>query len=216
MVSIEEYAQAWLSGKVCLHPTDTVPGLSFNPHLPLAEQNFIALKARSAGKSPISLISSYEVAARCWQTLPGAWEEILRSLWPSALSVVWKASTKCPKSLIAADGTCGLRMPEWTGDTVWMHQLLVRLNSPFPSSSVNVSGEPSANDWNSALAFLKDKPNVFLPKLTPRQVESQLEKTFTPSTVIRLEEDGSWGMIREGVLSRSAIKKKWEQYAKRS
>ena len=216
MVSIEEYADAWLSGNVCLHPTDTVPGLSFNPHLALAEQNFIALKARTPDKSPISLISSWEVSARCWRPLPGSWEDILRNLWRSTLSVVWLASAKCPKPLIAADGTCGLRMPEWTQDTAWMHQLLVRLNSPFPSSSVNQSGQPGAIDWISAVAFLKGRDGVYVPKLTPRQIESHQERSLSPSTVIRLEEDGSLDIIREGVLSRGAIKKKWEQYAKRS
>ena len=216
MVSIEDYANAWLAGKVCLHPTDTVPGLSFNPHQTRAEESFIALKGRTPGKSPISLIASWEVASRCWRPLPGRWEEILRDLWPSPLSVVWQASAKCPTPLIAADGTACLRMPEWTQDSAWMHTLLVRLNSPFPSSSVNLSGNPGLNDWNAALAFLKDKDNVYAPRLTPRQIESYAERPQKPSTVIRIEEDGSWDIVREGMLTRSAIHKKWEQHAKRT
>jgi len=217
MVSIDEYAAAWTSGKVCLHPTDTLPGLSFNPHSPVAEQNFVNLKNRPSDKSPISLITSWEVATRYWQTLPKTWEEILRDLWPSSLSVIWKASDTCPKALIHADGTCGLRMPEWSQETAWMHTLLVRLNSAFPSSSVNLSGQPGANDWASALAFLEDKgPDIYIPKLTPRQIEWHQDRSLAPSTVIRIEDDGTWNVVREGVLSRFAIKKKWEQHAKRS
>ncbi len=216
MVSIDEYAGAWMSGKVCLHPTDTLPGLSFNPNSPAAEQAFLALKHRPAEKSPISLISSWEQASRYWQTLPTAWHEILRDLWPSSLSVIWKASEKCPKSLIAADGSCGLRMPEWTKDTAWMHQVLIRLNTAFPSSSVNRSGEPSATDWAAAVALVQDLgPNIYIPRFMPRPVEWH-QSSAAPSTLIRIEEDGGWTILREGVLSRFAIQKKWEQHAKRS
>lgn len=217
MLAIEEYAAAWLSGKVCLHPTDTLPGLSFNPHSALGEQNFVALKSRPLDKSPISLISSWDVAARCWKPLPGSWEEVLRHLWPSSLSVIWEASDQCPKALVAKDGSCSLRMPEWSPENSWMRRLLLRLDAPFPSSSVNRSGQPAIEDWSSALAFLEDQGDkAYIPQLTQRQTEWHSQRPPAPSTLIRIAADGGWTILREGALSRDSIQRKWEQHAKRS
>jgi tRNA A37 threonylcarbamoyladenosine synthetase subunit TsaC/SUA5/YrdC len=214
MVPIEDFINAWLSGKVCLHPTDTLPGLSFNPRLEQAEANFIAVKDRSPEKSPISLVASWDLVARTWQPLPGRWPEMLKSLWPSSLSVIWKASADCPKPLLASDGSCGLRMPDWSEDKIWMQELLVKLDAAFPSSSVNRSGEPAISDWATAAKFLETSgQSIYVPPLEP--VAENILKN-KPSTLIRIAEDGSWELLREGAVSADTIHKTWDLYAKRS
>jgi tRNA A37 threonylcarbamoyladenosine synthetase subunit TsaC/SUA5/YrdC len=215
MKSIEEFIRAWTLGKVCLHPTDTLPGLSFNPRSAAAEANFIAVKERSPEKSPISLVASWDLVARSWQPLPGYWEEILKSLWPSSLTVIWKASKDCPTALLAGDGTSALRMPDWSEDKLWMRDLLLELDEAFPSSSVNRSGDPAISDWAEAATFLKASgQDIFVPSLDRLKAGADIKNK--PSTLIRIEEDESWTLLREGAVSADTIHKTWELYAKRS
>lgn len=213
MTTIEEFISAWSAGKVCLHPTDTLPGLSFNPRSKAAEANFIAVKERSPEKSPISLVASWDLALRCWQPLPGRSAEILKNLWPSSLSVIWKASGDCPKPLLASDGSCGLRMPDWSADKIWMRDMLLQLDAAFPSSSVNRSGDPAIADWDLAAEFLQASGQSFYVPPIERSAGNVGKK---PSTLIRIEDDGSWTLLREGAVSADTIHKTWDLYAKRS
>ena len=52
--SKKEFVRNWQQGLVCLRPTDTLPGLSFNPASPSAKQTLFALKNRDESKTCIS------------------------------------------------------------------------------------------------------------------------------------------------------------------
>ena len=215
------FAEAWVKGRVCLHPTDTLLGLSFNPHSLIGAQNFASIKSRAPDKSPISLIANWDLAVRTWKPLPGPWSQVLQDLWPASLSVIWEASDLCPKAIIGANGTCGLRLPNWSPDKQWMHELLTKLEAPFPSSSVNLSGQAAIGDWATAVQFLKAEGKddmVFIPDLGENQIRVLGEgaRLPLPSTLIRIEAGGGWTMLREGALNRASIQSTWEDYAKRS
>lgn len=213
-MNLKSYADAWLSGEVCLHPTDTLPGLSFHPGSPRAEENFMAVKERPEDKRPISLIADWSIADRIWRPLPKGWDEILKNLWPASLSVIWFASESCPKSLVANDGSVALRMPTWTKDTIWMRDLLLELKEPFPSSSVNRSGEPPSESWEGAVAFaLHAARKVNLPDWTPEKTPKDLHLRRLPSSVIRLDSDGGFAMLREGAVGRDLIDMERQRHA---
>lgn len=219
MQGLEAFAKAWWEGKVCLHPTDTLLGLSFNPQSERAAENFASIKSRAPDKSPISLIANWDLAIQTWKPLPAPWSEVLQDLWPASLSVIWQASERCPKAILAADGTCGLRLPAWSAETKWMEELLIKINLPFPSSSVNLSGQAAIGDWATAVRFLKAEAKdemVFIPDLGENLIQALAYRTARPSTLIRIEANGTWTMLREGALSRDAIQSTWGHYAKRS
>jgi L-threonylcarbamoyladenylate synthase len=200
---------AWKDGLVCLHPTDTLPGLSFDPRSDRAWQRFLAIKQRAPEKSPIALIADWAMAERCWMPLPPGWDACLQALWPASLSVVWKADGRCPKHLLAADATCSLRMPDWSADTEWMRDLLLEINTPFPSSSVNRSGDPAIADWDQAVGFLQPfvhNKSAFVP-LVPRA-----PMVGSSSTLIRIEDNGDWTLLRPGTVSRDQIEREVKTY----
>lgn len=220
MQDLDALVKAWTDGRVCLHPTDTLLGLSFNPQSLRASQNFASIKSRAPDKSPISLISSWDLAQRLWKPLPAGWDLILQKLWPAPLSVIWEASEQCPKAILAANGTCGLRLPQFTQDFKWMAELLRILDQPFPSSSVNLSGQAPIGDWATASQFLKaeakEEGMVFVPDLSENQLAALSQRLPLPSTLIRIEENGDWTMLREGAVKSATIHSTWELYAKRS
>jgi tRNA A37 threonylcarbamoyladenosine synthetase subunit TsaC/SUA5/YrdC len=201
-VNIEAFAEAWLGGKVCLHPTDTLPGLSFHPRIPSAQDDFMAIKDRPENKRPICLVADQDVAKRSWQALPSAWDAALQRIWPASLSVIWLASESCPESLVASDGTVAFRMPHWSAEKLWMRELLLTLDLPFPSSSVNRSGEAAEESWVGALAFAAQAARAIY---TPDWAGPSPAIRALPSTVIRLQSDGSYEVLREGALEKWAI-----------
>lgn len=197
-----EMSKAWRAGLVCLHPTDTLPGLSFRPSSSLAWQRFLQMKRRPPEKSPIALIADWAMLERCWKPLPAGWGDCLRALWPASLSVVWDAQPSCPSHLLAADGTCSLRMPSWDADIAWMRDLLLELDEPFPSSSVNVSGQVAIVDWDAAKDFLDpyvQSGDAFIPDVA---ISS---KSSLSSSLIKINADGSWNLLREGALTHETI-----------
>ncbi len=214
----KDMVEAWRQGQVCLHPTDTLPGLSFNPYHAEGERRFMAMKRRPPEKKPISLVGSWEALDRCWQPLPKGWRAVLQELWPASLSVIWVAGPDCPASLVSADGTLGLRMPQWKPEFAFMRLVLEELAMPFPSSSVNVSSEPAARDWDEALVFAAAAgADLFVPALN-REQRVILEKQRSeaqPSTLIRIDEDGSFSVIRAGAVPSSIIQSAWEHHGQR-
>ncbi len=205
-MNIIALADAWRKGEVLLHPTDTLPGLSFRPSDKVAEAKFMQIKGRPEDKRPISLIADFHLAEKLFAPLPLHWNAVLSSLWPASLSVIWQASSACPRSLVAEDGTIALRMPAWSEDKVWMRELILELDEPFPSSSVNRSGEPHALTWQDALAFVA-KAGVALA-IPPYQAPEESLAPSLPSTVIRLDSLGGFAMLREGALPRSLIEER--------
>ena len=66
----EAFLGAFQQGRTCLHPTDSVPGLTFDPTSASAIENFFSVKGRGE-KGFVCLSSSLETALNFWQPLPG-------------------------------------------------------------------------------------------------------------------------------------------------
>ena len=184
---------------VCLHPTDTIPGIGFNPLKTKGHQGIIDIKQRNPNKPFIGFVGSIDKALKCWKDLPGNWNEVLEKLWPCSMSVIWKASSEAPRSLVFEDQTIALRFPKFKEDFSWMAEVLKSLDYPLPSTSVNRTAEYPCVSWDEALDFLKGIPNVYIPDT------SITIDTFQSSTLIRILEDGSFSMIREGPVSKATI-----------
>lgn len=198
----EGLLRAWREGRVCLHPTDTIPGLSFNPNQPEAVHELTQLKGRDSEKTCISLVSHLELAMSYWHQLPPGWEDLLNFFWPGPLTVIWKA--KKDYTQVRSDGTVAFRAPKFSKACDWMHTVLTELKAPFPSTSVNKSGESPCVSWEDALSFAAQSNAVYTP---PWQHTGRFSEA--PSTVIKLEESGDFIPIREGCIKVADIRKEW-------
>lgn len=197
---------AWKAGRLCLHPTDTLPGLSFNP---LDDRGYSALchlKQRPHDKPLIGLIADLAAAAPWWSPLTPKESRFLAELWPGPVSVVRQASGQAPASMVSASNELALRCPVWSDDLCWMNDLLVRLALPFPTTSVNISDQPPARNWSEAAKFAQ-MYDVFVPGIAdPGGADN------VPSTVIRLtSSDQEPLVLRHGRVSREAILNIWRE-----
>ena len=195
----KEFIQKLDEGFVCLHGTDTVPGVSFHPLKPGAKGELSNIKGRELAKPCIGLVGSLKKAQKFWQPLPEMWLQKLGQLWPGPLTVVWKASPEAPMTLVGDDGTIGLRVPSLPEDssTEWVLQ---NIEYPLPTTSVNRAGQPTLVELEDCVSFLSQFPKSFSPEIS----QTEIKQGMLPSTIIKINETG-FEMLREGSFSREEL-----------
>ena len=197
----EATVAALRGGRVCLHPTDTIPGLTFDPTNEAAKSAALEVKKRSGAKNFLALAGDRASAQTYFASMPGNWERVLEALWPGPLSVVWQASPVCPPTLRAPDDSVGIRVPQLATENEWYGEVLQAMGVPLPSTSVNISGQPPATTWPAAVDATKMfGGDVFVPD----DVLSE-GKNVVPSTLIKLSADGGFTMLREGAVKEASI-----------
>jgi L-threonylcarbamoyladenylate synthase len=197
----QDFLDSLKQGLLCLHPTDTLPGLTFDPDSLAGRQALVELKGRTDAAKPfLGLIDCVTKAQRYYQPLPERWLRVLAELWPGPLSVVWKASHLAPTSLVAEDGTIGLRVPELPAEAAWFRQVLVALDRPLPTTSVNRAGEPPAIQFADAGRLLSRAKASFIPEWSPAQLPAA-----APSTVMRIMPSGAYSLLRQGAMPKARI-----------
>src|SRR5687767_10189300 len=125
------FVRALTGGHACLHPTDSLPGLAFDPASEVGRLAVLGFKGRKDGKPFVGLCPSIDTALRNWEPLPTPWEAILQEAWPAPLSVAYKASASAPRSLVATDNTIALRVPQLRPEHVWLNEVLTELGRPL-------------------------------------------------------------------------------------
>ncbi len=190
----KSFWKALVDGKVCLHPTDSLPGLTFDPTNGAAAANLEAIKGQKIGSGLIGLVCNLEQAKRFWQPLPFVWEERLAKLWPAPLSVIWRAAPSAPACLLSRDGMLGLRAPALAPEANWYSEVLATATWPLPSTSVNLKGEPPIRDWTAAAQFVRSYEFGYA------DTGLGAPSVGLPSTLIVVSADGSHRILREGAV----------------
>jgi L-threonylcarbamoyladenylate synthase len=99
-----------------------------------------------------------------------------------------KASNGClAYNVVAEDGTVGIRIPMMDFCT----QLVHRLGRPLVSTSANISGEPTAQNYCDISQEIIDAVDYVC------WTRRQEHKPHKPSSIIRLREDGQVEIIRK-------------------
>lgn len=161
-------------GGVAVIPTDTVYGLAARPDFPSAVDRLYTIKGRALGK-PIALLAS-DIAAveRLSGPLTGRARELAEQHWPGALTLVV--------------GTEGFRIP----DHDRTRRLIAACGGLLRVTSANLSGQRPATDAPQALADVGLSADCI--------VDDGISPGGVPSTVVRVKQDGSVDILREGAI----------------
>ena len=189
---VTPFLQALKKGKICLHPTDTSPGLTFDPKSKEAHIALSQLKKRSHTKPYLGLVASTEQAKHYWQPLPRTWDKGLKNIWPSPLTLIWQASDHAPATLVNNDGYLALRYPHLSSISNWLYEVINTLSCPLPSTSVNISQDKPSLSWEEAIAFCQQR-NIFIPSL-----ESHPSSSYVQSTLVKIKKNGHYELLRQG------------------
>lgn len=173
-------------GDVVILPTDTVYGFSGIVDLKKSEIyktdcKIRKIKGREETKPLIQLISSPEEIFKYTEIeIP----EILLSKWPGSLTVIVPVKKGC--GLNDDLLTVAFRCP---GDE-WLRKVIGECNAPIYSTSVNRSGFPVLETIDEIRREFEAEVSLI--------VEDGDKQGSLPSTLVLLNEDGSFKILRQG------------------
>ena len=191
-------------GGVILYPTDTVWGIGCDATNAEAVKRVYEIKQRDDSKALICLVDSDARMQRYFRNVPDvAWQLIDSLTGGQAHCVVDTSQCACPpvrpttlildgainlaQNLIAEDGSVGMRIT----NEPFSKELCFRFQKAIVSTSANISGEPAAQNYGD---------------IDPRIIEAvdyvcwsrrQEHKPHTPSSIIKLKENGEVTVIRK-------------------
>jgi L-threonylcarbamoyladenylate synthase len=183
-------------GGVILYPTDTVWGIGCDATNAEAVKRIYDIKQRDDSKALICLVDSDARMQRYFRNVPDvAWQLIdsLAATTPEESSsgkpttIILDGAINLAPNLIAEDGSLGIRITQ----EPFSKELCYRFQKALVSTSANISGEPAAQNYCD---------------IDPRIIEQvdyvcwsrrQEHKPHTPSSIIRLRENGEVTIIRQ-------------------
>ena len=191
-------------GGVILYPTDTVWGIGCDATNAEAVKRVYEIKQRDDSKALICLVDSDARLQRYFRNVPDvAWQLIDSLAGGQAPCEAVTSQGSCPpvrpttlvldgainlaENLIAEDGSIGIRIT----NEPFSKELCYRFQKAIVSTSANISGEPAAQNYCD---------------IDPRILEAvdyvcwsrrQEHKPHTPSSIIKLKENGEVMIIRK-------------------
>lgn len=142
-MNLHEEIQATLNtlnnGGLIIYPTDTILGLGCDATNPEAIEKIYALKERPKDKAMLILVDSDVKIERYVQEVPEVAWDIIDNV-DSPTTIIYPNSKNLPENLISEDGSIAIRIVK----DGFIHEVLKRFKKPIVSTSVNLSGQPSA------------------------------------------------------------------------
>jgi L-threonylcarbamoyladenylate synthase len=172
-------------GGIILYPTDTVWGLGCDATNEEAVQKIFRIKKRSEAKSMIVLVGEAH-QVDFYAAVPAVAKDLVEFA-EKPLTIIYPKAKGLAKSLVAEDGSVGIRVVK---DEFCQH-LIHFLHRPLVSTSANISGEPAPANFSEISDEIKDNVDYVV---NLRQHETQKS---TPSQIIKLGMDGTIEIIRK-------------------
>ena len=178
-------------GGVILYPTDTVWGIGCDATNAEAVKRVYEIKQREDSKALICLVDSDARMQRYFRNVPDVAWQLIDSLKEATdakpTTLILDGAINLAPNLIAVDGSLGIRIT----NEPFSKELCFRFQKAIVSTSANISGEPAAQNYCD---------------IDPRILEAvdyvcwsrrQEHKPHTPSSIIKLKENGEVTVIRK-------------------
>ncbi len=173
-------------GAVALVPTETVYGLVCDWNDKAARARIYELKHRAENKPFAAFVPDLESLPQEVDTIPEAARKICEAFCPG------------PVTLVVPDksgSTFGFRIP----DHPFILKLLREYGGALASTSANLSGAPAALSMEDALKSIDGEPEIAVDG-------GVLPSDSRASTVILVQADSSWRILRPGPVSEQSLK----------
>lgn len=172
-------------GGTILYPTDTVWGIGCDASNENAVQRIYTLKNRNEEKSMIILLADEsQILEYSNAASPSVFDYIKESSKP--VTVIYSEAKNLAPNLVNKDGSIGIRIVK----DEFCKKLIHAFGKPIVSTSSNISGYPAPQIFSDIDIKIKSGVDYIVQH---RQDE---QEPATPSTVIKLNDDGSYSIIR--------------------
>ncbi len=170
---------------IILYPTDTIWGIGCDATNGDSIKKIYTLKNREEKKSLIILVADLEMLAK-YVSDPSP---ILLSYISSAqkpTTAIFKNAINLPGALINEDGSIAIRIPQ----DVFCIQLIRQFGKPLVSTSANISGETSPQNFNEVSDKIKNGVDYIV-----QHRQDDISKKL-PSSIIKLSDKEEVEFIR--------------------
>ena len=187
---IRQAVETMRKGGVILYPTDTVWGIGCDATNAEAVSRVYQIKQRDDSKALICLVDSDARMQRYFRHVPDvAWQLIdsLKEGDSKPTILILDGAINLASNLIAEDGSVGIRIT----NEPFSKELCYRFQKAIVSTSANISGEPAAQNYCDI------DPRVLEAVDYVCWTRRQEHKPHTPSSIIKLKENGEVTIIRK-------------------
>ena len=187
---IRNAIEAMRKGGVILYPTDTVWGIGCDATNAEAVKRVYEIKQRDDSTALICLVDSDARMQRYFRHVPDvAWQLIdsLKEGDAKPTTLILDGAINLAENLIAEDGSLGVRIT----NEPFSKELCFRFQKAIVSTSANISGEPAAQNYCDIDQRILDAVDYVCWS------RRQEHKPHTPSSIIKLKENGEVTIIRK-------------------
>ena len=182
---IKNAVEVMKRGGVILYPTDTVWGIGCDATNADAVARIYKIKKREESKAMICLVDSDNRIQRYVRNVPEvAWDVMNLATKPT--TVILDGANGLAENLIAEDGSIAMRITQ----EEFSKALCYRMQKPIVSTSANISGEPTAQNYRDISEEIISQVDYVC---ATRRNE---HKPHKPSSIIRLRQNGEVTIIR--------------------
>lgn len=183
---INQALETLKNGGLILYPTDTIWGIGCDATNPEAVEKVFALKGRDKSKSMLILLHNDNQLASYVRDIPEVAYELIEAS-DRPLTIIYSDAKNLAENAIAEDGSVGIRVVNHP----FCQQLLQRFRKPIISTSANLSGEPSAGNFEEISDKIKEGVD-YVVKFGQDEVSKG-----KPSLIMKLDPSGKFEFIRK-------------------
>ncbi len=136
--AVQEASKVVKAGGIILYPTDTIWGLGCDATNEEAVQRIFTLKGRAESKAMLLLIDSDAKLRGLVREVPDIAYQLIDAA-VSPLTLIYPGGRNVASSLIAPEGTLGIRITH----EAFSRALCAAVRVPLVSTSANLSGQPA-------------------------------------------------------------------------
>ncbi len=183
---IKQAVEVLKKGGVILYPTDTVWGIGCDATNPEAVKKVYEIKKRDDSKAMICLVDSDVRMQRYFRNVPEvAWHII--DIADKPMTIILDGAVNVAPNLVAEDGSLAVRVTR----EEFSRQLCYRFQKPLVSTSANISGEPTAQNYRDISPYIISAVDYVC------WCRRQEHEPHQPSSIIKLSPNGEVKIIRQ-------------------
>lgn len=183
---IKESLNTLRHGGIILYPTDTIWGLGCDPSNETAVNNIFMIKSRSETKSLIILADGLSMIDRYVSDIPEIVYE-LAEVSDTPLTIIYPKGKNLATGVCNPDGSVAIRICH----DEFCRELISRFRKPIVSTSANLSGGSSPENFSAIEKTLIDKVDYVVKYRQDERSRS------VASPVIKVNIDGTIKIIRK-------------------
>lgn len=183
---INQALETLKNGGLILYPTDTIWGIGCDATNAEAVEKVFALKGRDKNKTMLVLLHNDNQLASYVREIPEVAYELIEAT-DRPLTIIYSDAKNLAPNAIAEDGSIGIRVVNHP----FCQQLLQRFRKPIISTSANISGQPTATNFDEISEEIKNGVDYIV------KFDQQNLAKGKPSIIMKLDPSGKFDFIRK-------------------